>query len=77
MIEYTTSFGGLPKHHRGSIESRARGQRTIDEELGERSPSVTALTESADVLEEWLSENYREIIDKTEFLDSSRVKRND
>jgi len=33
--------------------------------------------EVEDVLETWIEESYREIIDLTEFLDSSRVKRID
>ena len=29
------------------------------------------------VLDSWENESYKDLIDKTEFLDSSRVKRND
>ena len=29
------------------------------------------------VLDSWVDESYRDLIDKTEFLDSSRVKRSD
>ena len=33
--------------------------------------------ETERVLDSLVEENYRDLIDKTEFLDSSRVKRND
>ena len=46
-------------------------------EKNERFTSVTVSSEAEEGLEGWVNENYMEIVDTTEFLDSSRVKRID
>ena len=77
MIKYRGSFGSFT-FVKGAIQPRIILKRAaVEDNLGELSPAVTTLTESADVLEEWFTENYRDLIDNTEFLDSSRVKRID
>lgn len=45
-------------------------------EKNERFTSITVSDETEEELENWVNENYMEIVDTTEFLDSSRVKRN-
>ena len=40
-------------------------------------PYTSPSSEVEEVLEGWVDENYQEIIDLTEYLDSSRVKRVD
>ncbi len=42
-----------------------------------RFTAITPLTEVEEELESWADDNYMEIVDTTEFLDSSRVKRID
>ena len=46
-------------------------------EKNERFTSVTVSNEVEEELEGWVNENYMEIVDTVEFLDSSRVKRID
>jgi len=75
MMAYKYSFG---KGFRGATDDERRISRTIDiAEENPRLPEITPMSEAEKVLESWVDENYKDIIDTTEFLDSSRVKRVD
>lgn len=52
-------------------------ERGISDLLAEQSRYADLGEEVEEVLAGWVEESYQSIIDKTEFLDSSRVKRID
>lgn len=76
MIEYKANFSQWYRRGVNGYASQMRRAMEIAED-NQRAPAATPSSEVQEELDDWVDENYREIVDTIEFLDSSRVKRND